>query len=265
MDASSGTARWSAGVLLDALVFSSLWVAIAAAVLAAAASLALGRAPAVEVVGLAFSGTLAVYGVDRLRDLERDRATTPARSAFVEGHRRALIGLAIVAAAIAIGCVVALGGRPLEIGALVGAVGLLHRRLKRVALLKGLYVAAAWTAVTVGLPAAAGSRSAEPADVAWAAGILGLALLGNAIASNVRDGEAAAALIGARTALRIARASALAGAAVGLLAPPELRPLAAVPIAVSLALAAFRADERYGLVVVDGALVAGGLLALALH
>jgi 4-hydroxybenzoate polyprenyltransferase len=265
MGASPGTARRSAGGLLDALVFSSLWVAVAAAVLAAAASVALGGTPAVEVVGLAFTGTLAVYGIDRLRDLERDRATTPARSAFVEGHRRALIGLAVAATVAAIGCVVALGGRPLEIGALVGVVGLLHRRLKRVAFLKGIYVAAAWTAVTVGLPAAAARRPAGPADVGWAAAILGLALLGNAIASNVRDGEAAAALIGARTALRVARASALAGVAIGLLAPPAFRPLAAVPVVVLLALAAFRADERYGLVVVDGALVAGGLLALALH
>jgi hypothetical protein len=41
-----------------------------------------------------------------------------------------------------------------------------------------------------------------------------------------------------------------------------VRPLVCIPLATLAALAFFRADERYGLVVVDGALWAGALLAL---
>ena len=67
--------------ILDAVAFSSVWVAAAAGALCAAASLAMGVTPAFSVAGIAVSGTLFVYNVDRLRDFDRDRATTPQRSA----------------------------------------------------------------------------------------------------------------------------------------------------------------------------------------
>ena len=63
--------------LLDAVVFSSLWLALTAAALLVAASGALGATADPRAVGLAFFGTLVIYNLDRLRDLERDRATSP--------------------------------------------------------------------------------------------------------------------------------------------------------------------------------------------
>jgi hypothetical protein len=42
-----------------------------------------------------------------------------------------------------------------------------------------------------------------------------------------------------------------------------VRPLAALPIAMGVALLGFRPSERYGAGVVDGALLVGALLALA--
>lgn len=79
--------------LLDAVAFSSLWVAAAAGVLCAAASLAMGVPPLASVVGIAVTGTRVVYNVDRLRDLERDGLTTPHRSAFVARHDHMLVGI----------------------------------------------------------------------------------------------------------------------------------------------------------------------------
>ena len=58
-----------------------------------------------------------------------------------------------------------------------------------------------------------------------------------------------------------ARAAALVLVSLALLAPAGARGLAFVPAATLLALLRFRPDERHGLVVVDGALLAGGLVA----
>ena len=79
---------------LDACLWSSAWLGLAAAALTAAAARALGLAPAPALLGLAFGGTLAVYVIDRVRDLPRDRVTAPERAAFVARHRRALLALA---------------------------------------------------------------------------------------------------------------------------------------------------------------------------
>lgn len=247
--------------ILEVLAYSSLWVALAAAALTLAASRIMGVALSGSVLGVVFCGTLAVYNVDRLRDLPRDLATAPLRSQFVRRHRRGLSGLVGVALA---GCLVfARGLRPAALGALlaVAALGLLHRRFKRFALWKPLYVSAAWVVVSVGVPALQGER---PAHVGWAAGVIGLSVLANVIASNLRDGEAAMAAWGAQLPLRVARGVAGAGVVLALWAPLPLRPLLGVPLATAAALGPFRDDERYGLLVVDGALWMGALGAFVL-
>jgi glycosyltransferase involved in cell wall biosynthesis len=55
--------RSSTGVL-DALAFAGIWVALAAAALTAAASVALGCPVRAAVLALAFGGTVCVYGLD---------------------------------------------------------------------------------------------------------------------------------------------------------------------------------------------------------
>ncbi|MGH0028636.1 MAG: hypothetical protein ACQGVC_02510 [Myxococcota bacterium] len=246
--------RW-----LDALVFSSLWVAATAAALCRASAPAMGAAPDAAVVGLAFCGTLLVYNVDRLRDLARDRVTSPARSRFVEEHRGALLGLSVAAGAGSAGLAFAVG--PTGIAALlpIALLGFFHRRLKRFGWWKPFYVSAAWCGVTVGLPAV---TAAAPRHVTWVAAIVAITLAGNVIASNLRDGEAWSVRFGARVPLRVARGCAALGLLLAGLAPPPVRPLAAIPGATLLALLFFRPDERYGLVVVDGALLVGALSAL---
>lgn len=245
-------------------MFSSAWVAAAAGALALSAASALGAEPgsaaALRVAALACAGTLVVYNVDRLRDLDRDRSTTPLRSAFVAAHRRGLMALAGCAAVAAVVLGARVGPSAVVLCAAVLVPGLLHRRWKRVPGFKLAYVTGAWLAVVVGLPALAlpGAHGAPAV-----AGVLGPALLANAIASNVRDAENLGGPRWERRALGVALAVAGGGAAVAL-AAAATRPLAAVPVAVFASIAAFRPGERYGLWVVDGALLAGSLVSLAL-
>lgn len=244
--------------MLDALVFSSVWVAAAAGALAVACSRAMGVPVAAPAVGLAFAGTLLVYTVDRLRDVERDRATTPRRSAFVDRHGGGLALLALGAGLAS--CVFALfaGPRVWLLLAPVLVLGLLHRRIKHLTFGKSAYITGAWVAVVVVVPAAI---DPDAAAIGWAAAFTASAIFANAIACDIRDREVAAALLGERRALVAARACAAGGCLLGLVAPAPARNLVALPLATLLVLLPFRPSERYCLVAVDGALLVGALVA----
>jgi len=245
--------------LLDALLFSGLWVAIAAPALVAAASIAFGGAPAPVPLAFAFTGTFAVYGLDRLRDRADDADRAPLRTAFVERHRSALLAATLVSGVTAAVCAFALGPRAVGLAAIAGGIGALHRRLKRRILVKGLYIAAVWLLVVLG----AASLAAPPTRSAlgWAAALLGPALFANAIAFTARDREGIVARVGRRQAMAAAVGWSAIGSLLGFAAPPDVRPLAAVPLATFLTLLRFRFDERYAPFVVDGALVVGALIA----
>lgn len=250
--------------LLDPLAFSSLWLAGTAAALAAAASQALAIPPAPRALGLAFCGTLVVYNVDRLRDLERDRLTAPARSAFVEAHGGLLAALCVLAGLVCLVLAWPPRAAVLLLLAPILAAGLAHRRLKRFGFAKALYLVAAWVGVTVGLPAVLARSPVEPGALASTTGILAASILANAIASNIRDQEAGALRVGLATALATARVVAFLAVLFAVLAPPPIRRLLPIPALTLCALLPFRADERYGLLVVDGALLVGALASLAL-
>ena len=211
----------------------------AAAALTAAASRALGLRPEPALLGLVFGGTLAVYVIDRVRDLPRDRVTAPERAAFVARHRRALLVLAGLGAGGAAGAALTLGPRPLALAARSWA-----RSASRTAgssaspPLKPLYLTFAWTAVPVGLPAAPIPGAPH---VGWVAAIVGAAVLANVVLSNLRDREALAGRLGtqrtlrARRRRRCSRASSRRSSA-----PPRCGPLAALPLAMGAAVLGFR-------------------------
>ncbi len=247
--------------LLDGLAFSSSWIALAAALLCAAASRAMGVPLRTDALLLAFAGTLVVYNVDRLRDLERDRFTAPLRSAFVEHHRGALLATVLGAGAVSVAAGVRAGGAVVLLAAAVLAVGLLHRRLKAIRFGKAFYLAGAWTAVVVGLPVLLGGAAEQAGRVA---AVLYLALFANAVGSSVRDREAGPARIGLARGLLLARGCALLALLLATFSPPPARHLLWIPLLTAVALAAFRQSERYGLLVLDGALVAGATLSLLL-
>lgn len=231
----------------------------------AASARALGLAIPPDLVALAFCGTGAVYTVDRLRDLDRDRATAPRRSAFVARHRRGLTALAAAAGLTAAALALRAGPAVAVLAAVVGGLGLLHRRLKHRAWAKPLYLTASWTAVTAGLPVVAARPGAVGVPAAFAVtGVVALTVLANVVLSSLRDAEGAPARLGRRPALALAAGVLAPAAALAWTAGPGPRSLLPLPAAMAVAVAGFRPGERYGLWVVDGALLLGALAALAL-
>lgn len=249
----------------DAFAFSSALVACAAAALASAAARALGAAPEPAVLALAFCGTVVVYCLDRVRDLARDARTSPLRSAFVAAHRSALLAAAALCAAGALAAGLAAGVRALAVAAGVAAFGLAHRRLKRFAWAKPFYLTGSWTAVAVGLPAAAASErgALDLVRVGVALAVVSATVQANVILSNLRDAEGIAGRIGAPRARALAGAFCATAGVCALAGPSEVRALLGLPLAMGAAVAAFRPGERYGAVAVDGALLAGALAASA--
>jgi len=239
--------------------YSSLGVALAAAVLNAVSALAMGSRVDPGLLGLAFAGTLAIYTTDRLRDLPRDKITAPERSAFIERFARSLRAQTGLAGAISVVLGLLAGPRVVLLAAIVGALGLAHRRLKGFVAIKLAYITLAWTAVAAGLPAALDPAATH---TIWVALIVAGTVTSNVILSNLRDREGPAGRIGEQARMW-AGVNLIPTTAFAVFGPAAVRPLILLPLCMAIAVAGFRPSERYGAVVVDGALVVGGLGAWA--
>ena len=244
---------------IDAIGFGNGVVAAAAAALAAAASRAMELRPDPWVLLLAASGTLVVYGLDRMRNVARDGAKAPLRTAWVERHRRTLLATTGFATACALTAGVLCGPRVIAVAAGVAALGLAHRRIKHLVFGKPAYLILSWTVVAVVLPLA---RDPGGRHVAWVAGVVALAMWANVILSNLKDREGAAAFFGARMARRAAFFWSLAGTGLALAGPASVAVLAPIPALTFVAVLFFRPSERYAVWAVDGALLAGSVVSL---
>ncbi len=253
-----------ASAMAEAFAYSSGLVAAVGGALTFAVCEALRAPRAWHSAALVASAAFLIYNLDRLRDVARDGAASPRRSAFVLRHRRPLILATAVAALGVAGLIVTAPVRTALLCIPIGAVGVFHRRLKDDFRWKVAYVASAWTAACVGIPwlSARGDVSLESAG--WALAVVGPSLVANLIASNLRDGKAIDSAGRSASALVAARCTAIAATALVLVAPDALAPLALIPAAEAIALWFFRATERYGQFAVDGALLAGALVAVGL-
>lgn len=247
-------------VWIDRLLFSSLWTAWAASGLVAAAAAVLGVDT--PPLALAFTGTLVVYNLDRLRDLERDRAVWPRRSRFVEQNRALLVAVTIVAGLAALLLGFLQGDATVALCAGILCLGVFHRRLKGHIGAESAYVAGAWLAISVGLPALA--QPLSPAALAllpWVCAVLGGTLAANALASSLCDAKTPPRHLAATLSLAVLLALASVGVAGW--APAGVHSLGVVPLAQLASLIFFRRRERYALGGLDGGLGVGAWIAAA--
>ncbi|WP_262180236.1 UbiA family prenyltransferase [Haloarcula laminariae] len=160
-------------LLKNFLLFSSAYLAIIAAaeVLIVTELLSLPLTPAALVAGLL---TFAVYGNDRVADLETDERTTPARTAFVQRYHRLLYALSAAAYGLAVALAVLGGPAAFGLALVPGVAWLCYaqdwlpsigqvKRLKQVFVLNSVLVAGAWALVIVFLPMAFAEGPIPPA------------------------------------------------------------------------------------------------------
>ncbi len=265
---SSFSTSSTANAALDGLAYSSSLAGLVAGALVLSVTLAMGHPVDAGLTILALAGTVAVYNVDRLRDLERDRTLAPARSAFVDEHSRTLRVLTAAAMLACALCGTQLSTAGFGICAAVLGLGLAHRRLKRLRGIKTVYLVCSWLLVTVGLPAVGGRQSPaiDAERLFWVAAIIGPAVTANLLASNLDRGREARtpAPKAKRRKLAVSIATAGLGMAFALVGPESVRPLGAVAAAQFVALVRYREGEAYLARTVDGSLLAGAALAIAL-
>jgi len=219
----------------------------------------LGGVERMGLVALVFGGTAVVYGLDRIRDVDRDRSKWPERSAFAARHSGALKGMVALAALLS---VAAAASQPPVVWVLcggVGAVGLAHRRLKQRGSWKLVYLTLAWWTVTVGLPWLRVRGDVAPATALPVALSSACALAANMLASNET-----AAPMRASTARRVAMVLAALGVVAAAAAPGRAAAMACIPAAQLAAVSLRRTRERERLWWLDGSLGLGALAALAL-
>jgi len=180
----------------DFLLYSSAYLAFIAAaeVLIVTELLSLPLSPAPVVAALL---TFAVYGNDRVADVETDEQTTPARTAFVRRYHRLLYSLSALAYGLAVALAVLGGPAAFTLALVPGLVWVVYaldwlpslghvRRLKQIFIVNSVLVAGAWALVIVFLPVAFTGAPITPA-----AGVVFLLLFLAAFVSveipNVRD------------------------------------------------------------------------------
>jgi len=176
--ASPGDGRGVVRRVLDAVLFSSVWLAGAAAAQTAASFRRWPTEGGVNgrVVAVVFAATLLVYNLDAVLPFKhRQPAAGSGRKAWQQRHRPALAGLA-GAAALAAGYLFLADGWWHYLPALLPLTGLAllyswplvrwqgqRRAVREVPLLKGFLIAGVWSAITVGLPALALHRPLDEA------------------------------------------------------------------------------------------------------
>jgi len=180
----------------DFLLYSSAYLAFIAVaeVLIVTELLSLPLTPAPLVAGLL---TFAVYGNDRVADVETDEQTTPARTAFVKRYHRLLYTLSAVAYGLAVALAVLGGPVAFALALVPGAVWIAYaqdwlpvsgriKRLKQVFILNSVLVAGAWALVIVFLPLAfVGGALTPTAGIVFS--LLFLAAFISVEVPNVRD------------------------------------------------------------------------------
>lgn len=231
------------------LVFSGTWSAISGALLYAASSQNLET---FRVSGFAtvFFGTLAVYNIDRLRDIDRDRTNTPKRSAFVELHQSTLWILVCISFILAVGLVAPFSSHDLLILLPALLLGLFHRRLKNIPNFKPYYVSGAWTLVLVGLPA---KESSALNNLLPLASLVAVCVFANTLVSGAKFKD---------SAKKMALGLTGAGVFIAIFSGDEFRSLISVPAILFIALLPARSGEWYRLCVPDGALALGATVAV---
>lgn len=144
--------------------------------------------------------TFAVYGNDRIADLETDAISAPRRTAYVRQYKEVLYVLASLCYGLAVALAVLGGPAAFTLSLLPGAVWILYaqdwvpnlgvtfRRLKDIAVVNSVLVAGAWSLVIVFLPVAFAGGAITP-GVGVVFLFFFLATFVNTEIPNVRDVE----------------------------------------------------------------------------
>jgi hypothetical protein len=131
---------------------------------------------------LIFFGTLTIYNIDHLRDLNYDESTNPQRVKFIKYNKFLIYFIITLSFMICIVSVFKIDFKIIPILVIPFVLGLLHKRLKSNSIFSAIYITLSWLIVTVFLPAYIANKTSH---LLWISLVIGILLLCNAYTSSL--------------------------------------------------------------------------------
>ena len=131
---------------------------------------------------LIFFGTLTIYNIDHLRDLNYDESTNPQRVKFIKYNKFLIYFIITLSFIICIVSVFKIDFKIIPILVIPFVLGLLHKRLKSNSIFSAIYITSSWLIVTVFLPAYIANKTTH---LLWISIVIGILLLCNAYTSSL--------------------------------------------------------------------------------
>ena len=239
--------------LIESLAYTGTIVAMLASSLAIFTFLFLNSEINYILLVLIFCGTLVIYNLDHLKDINSDKNTNPKRVNFIKDNTRLIYLITGLSMLLSLLAVYHLGIRILPIIVLPFLLGLIHRIIKNSPLFSALYITLSWLMITLYLPA---FLTDNPKNIITLSIIVAIFLFCNAYASSIRKkhyAEKYARYLLYLSLLNIVIILILRGSYIGILPASFFT---------TLALTNYMDDENYEVIFFDGLQLSGTVISI---
>jgi len=239
--------------LIEVLAYTGIIAAMLAVSIAIFTFLFLDSGINYILLVLIFCGTLVIYNLDHLKDINSDRTTNPLRVNFIIKNKRLIYLITGLSMFLSILAVYYLGIKLIPIIVVPFFLGLIHRIIKNSPLVSAIYITLSWLMITVYLPA---FLTDNPKEIIILSIVVGIFLFCNAYASSIRQkfyAKKYARYLLYLSLLNLLIIIVLRGSYIGILP---------ASIFTTMALTNYMDDENYELILLDGMQLLGTVLSI---
>ena len=239
--------------LIEALAYTGTIAAMLALSLAIFTFLFLGTGINYILLVLIFCGTLVIYNLDHLKDIDSDKTTNPKRVNFILSNKLLIYFIIGVSVVLSLLAVYFLGTHLVPLIILPFLFGLMHRIIKNSPVFSAVYITLSWLMITVYLPA---YITGKPKEIIFLSIIIGVLLFLNAYTSSLRQKYYAAAYV--RYMMYLSLSLIL------LLIIIRGNYLGLIPLSffTTMALTNYIDDENYEVIFLDGLQLSGAVISV---
>ncbi len=241
--------------LIESLAYTGTIAAMLAVSLAIFTFLFLGTDINYILIVLIFCGTLVIYNLDHLKDINSDKNTNPKRVNFIIRNKRLIYLITGLSMILSLLAVYNLGIKLLPIILLPFLLGIMHRIIKNSPLFSAVYITLSWLMITVYLPA---YLTDNPKEIIILSILVGIFLFCNAYTSSLRQKSYAkkyARYLLYLSLLNLVIILILRGSYIGILPASFFT---------SMALTNYMDDENYEVILLDGMQFLGTVFSILL-
>ncbi len=239
--------------LIEFLAYTGTIAAMLATSIAIFTFLFLGTGINYILLVLIFCGTLVIYNLDHLKDINSDKATNPKRVNFIINNKRLIYLITGISMILSVSAVYYFGIKLIPIIALPFLLGIVHRIIKNSPLFSAVYITLSWLMITVFLPA---YLTDKPKEIIILSIIAGIFLFCNAYASSIRQKFYAKKYVRYLlylSLLNLLIILVLRGSYIGILP---------ASIFTTMALSNYMDDENYEVILLDGMQLLGTIISI---